>query len=353
MNKIGEMFQKEIDRRNKLKTDQEEASRFTTNIDTGSLPKNLQSLDLDPNALGWQPENAQDNDYLDLLDTWQDTMIQQAYKNPEFMQQQFIPYGSEDTNVSGMSGPESLRLSRLADAINNRYYRQPRTGSTFRGGLRGQGVVGNAADHASLTKMPIETEEMRQMQRARTYEQTLRGREIGRQQDTKDMQLEQERKKFDEHLRLAGIDSETERKKYLDQWDFAKGYHTLERDIQADKIRAGFLANLNMVGIKGVQAQMVSDFAISNPVFAAAFASLVGTESPDIEQKIWLQTAAQTVLDGQAKGQSNEKILSNLAEMFTKQGLAKTGALISSGVTGAIDTTKKAFTGGLNKDAAD
>jgi len=90
-------------------------------------------------------------------------------------------------NVNDATYRQTLKYSRLADKMNNRYFlRPPDTIGTGIGGQVTGGTQGVTGQQASLYRMPIETEEMRQMQRLREYEALARGRQIGRTEDFRD-----------------------------------------------------------------------------------------------------------------------------------------------------------------------
>jgi hypothetical protein len=113
-----------------------------------------------------------------------------------------VPYTGLDqdfvrkTGVNDASHKDTLRYSRLVDALNNRRYIGPAKGGTF-DIIHGQGAVqsGNTAiGPGDIYKMDgLETAESRAQRRAEGYEATERGREINRREDVKDMPAALER----------------------------------------------------------------------------------------------------------------------------------------------------------------
>jgi hypothetical protein len=102
------------------------------------------------------------------------------------------------TGVNDVGHKDTLRYSRLVDALNNRRYIGPAKGGASQV-IHGHGVVsvGNSAiGPGDIYKMDgLETAESRAQKRAEGYEALERGREIGRREDVKDMPAALERLK--------------------------------------------------------------------------------------------------------------------------------------------------------------
>jgi hypothetical protein len=122
------------------------------------------------------------------------------------------------TGVNDVDHKNTLRYSRLVDALNNKRYIGPaKFGSStlVRGGAYTTGETPAVGD---IYKMDgIETAESRAQKRAEGYEAIERGREIGRREDVKDMPAALERLKQLAVLEQAGklTDAEVAERKEL------------------------------------------------------------------------------------------------------------------------------------------
>ena len=203
--------------------------------------------------------------------------------NPDMNYREDLARGSRTRNVSDMTPEETLRYSRLADALNNRYYRgmqQLRSGVALRGGQ----YSGSTGSLGELYRMPIETEEMRQQARSRDYETLVRASEIARQQVLKGLPLEQAQARLAAQLRESTNLSDS-----LIQQNMAVFGHQLQYDVlrqqQAFARHYGaFMSFLQQVDIPYTQANLIARSTITDPLLASAFSSLTGggiTASPE------------------------------------------------------------------------
>jgi len=189
---------------------QEDADRENDPMNTGGMGGGgfvtppVQSSGVDPGKPG---QNAT------LVDSAYNAMLGQVYDQGPRSE-----YTRRNQNANAMSDPETLRLSRLADAINNRYYRNPYqfgTGVALYGGGTSGDVTGHIGEQY---RMPIETEEMRQQERARQYEALGRGRQIGREEDFYDLRLQQDRDRMAEYLRNTAGWSDAQIQTYMQRY---------------------------------------------------------------------------------------------------------------------------------------
>jgi len=203
--------------------------------------------------------------------------------NPDMNYREDLARGSRTRNVSDMTPEETLRYSRLADALNNRYYRgmqQLRSGVALRGGQ----YSGSTGSLGELYRMPIETEEMRQQGRTRDYEALVRAYEIARQQALKGLPLDQVQARLAAQLRESTNLSDS-----LIQQNMAVFGHQLQYDVlrqqQAFARHYGaFMSFLQQVDIPYTQANLIARSTITDPLLASAFSSLTGggiTASPE------------------------------------------------------------------------
>jgi len=203
--------------------------------------------------------------------------------NPDMNYREDLARGSRTRNVSDMTPEETLRYSRLADALNNRYYRgmqQLRSGVALRGGQ----YSGSTGSLGELYRMPIETEEMRQQGRTRDYEALVRAYEIARQQALKGLPLDQVQARLAAQLRESTNLSDS-----LIQQNMAVFGHQLQYDVlrqqQAFARHYGaFMSFLQQVHIPYTQANLIARSTITDPLLASAFSSLTGggiTASPE------------------------------------------------------------------------
>lgn len=203
--------------------------------------------------------------------------------NPDMNSREDLARGSRLRNVNDMSPQETLRYSRLADSLNNRYYRglqQLRSGVALRGGQ----YSGSTGSLGELYRMPIETEEMRQQGRTRDYETLVRASEIARQQVLKGLPLEQVQARLAAQLRESTNLSDT-----LIQQNMAVFGHQLQYDVlrqqQAFARHYGsFMSFLQHVHVPHTQANLIARSTVVDPLLASAFSSMTGggiTASPE------------------------------------------------------------------------
>jgi hypothetical protein len=108
--------------------------------------------------------------------------------------------GDRNYNANGMSAARTLRLSRLADKLNNRIYRKPSIAGNL-GVTTGGGVTGSVGEIGMPYQMPkIETEEMRQMGHIREAAASRQEQDEARRQEIMGEQWRTNRIAFLENL---------------------------------------------------------------------------------------------------------------------------------------------------------
>ena len=203
--------------------------------------------------------------------------------NPDMNYREDLARGSRTRNVSDMTPEETLRYSRLADALNNRYYRgmqQLRSGVALRGGQ----YSGSTGSLGELYRMPIETEEMRQQARSRDYETLVRASEIARQQVLKGLPLEQAQARLAAQLRESTNLSDALIQQNMAIFGHQLQYDVLRRQQAFARHYGAFMSFLQQVHIPYTQANLIARSTITDPLLASAFSSLTGggiTASPE------------------------------------------------------------------------
>jgi len=203
--------------------------------------------------------------------------------NPDMNFREDLARGSRTRNVSDMTPEETLRYSRLADALNNRYYRgmqQLRSGVALRGGQ----YSGSTGSLGELYRMPIETEEMRQQGRTRDYEALVRAYEIARQQALKGLPLDQVQARLAAQLRESTNLSDALIQQNMAIFGHQLQYDVLRRQQAFARHYGAFMSFLQQVHIPYTQANLIARSTITDPLLASAFSSLTGggiTASPE------------------------------------------------------------------------
>lgn len=288
---------------------------------------------IDPNAVN-TPENW------DQYRAFHDQMMRNIQNDPNFLMSDYLPGGNRYTNINAKSREETLRLSRLADALNNQYFISPRTGSTLRGGLRGQGVVGEQVQYGSLYRMPFETEEMRQMERMRDYERAVRGRDIGRQATALDIQtIEQQRAQYEEYLRTVRKLNEEQVRQHMEMFDYQMGYSKAIRDAMIQRANLAFELHLSRIGIPTQQAHLLNRLIGRYPTLAVPISNLFGAgDIPSPMNAAWYRAQARRYRDDEAAGLSEEEIMANQLQSMIQD----IGTLVGEGTNAAAIQLREA-----------
>ena len=188
--------------------------------------------------------------------------------------------GDAQRNISGIGAERTRKLSRMADALNNKYYRSPGSAGVL-SATRDGTPTGQGSDFGQKYRMPIETEEMRQMRRAGEYEGVQRRSEIERQQKYKNRDLERNNAIWQEEMRRSGMYSNEELRRAGALFD-----SNTSRDFG---IFMQYLAN---VTIKDEQRHMITKAFLINPTLGALVAATMGTVTPAAQQMMYDQVAA-------------------------------------------------------------
>lgn len=284
---------------------------------------------------GIDAKDVAENPYLDNLNAWENLVKERAKVNPFYHRDEYIPGGSVATNINMKNREDTLKYSRLADALNNQYFRSPQIGSTLQGGIMGQGVVGQHANFGELYKTPFETEEMRQMQRARELEKLMKERELGRQQASMDRDLEQEKAEYMKRLELSGKYSDEKLRIFRKKLDMTIDYDLMVREEAFQRARLTFEAKLRTLQIPLAQAKTVTDLAIRNKPVADLFAVLAGANAgaPEAQHIIFAKTQAAILDKWIRQGLSDDQAVGALGAAIVRQGAedlaAKTGISVA------------------------
>lgn len=203
--------------------------------------------------------------------------------NPDMNYREDLARGSRTRNVSDMTPEETLRYSRLADALNNRYYRgmqQLRSGVALRGGQ----YSGSTGSLGELYRMPIETEEMRQQARSRDYETFVRAAEVSRQQALKGLPLDQVQSRLAAQLRESTNMSDAQIQQHMAIFNYQLQYDLLRQQQAFARHYGAFMSFLQQVDIPHTQANLIARSTLVDPLLASAFSSITGggiTASPE------------------------------------------------------------------------
>jgi len=216
-------------------------------------------------------------------------MYARASNDPNIHLQDYLPGGNQYSNINAKSRSETLRLSRLADALNNMYYRTPRsTGNYSR--VYGGGISGESTDQGQLYQMPVTTEEMREMSRQGQYESAVRGAEIARQQGAMDLALE---------------------------------YEKLRQQAAFQRTQYAFENELTKYQIPVRQAQTISSLVMGNWPLAQLYAAVfAGTSAPTPQQVLFYKEQADIADNGKKAGLSNAEISGQMAAAALRLGAA-------------------------------
>jgi hypothetical protein len=200
-------------------------------------------------------------------------------------------------NVNQNDANKTLRLSRLTDYLNNKYYMSPgKVGTGI--GMKGGGISGDKAEFGQIYRMPeIETEETRQMGRTRGYETAARNKALTRQ----DLVLDEQRKR------------ET------DAWN-----------AEMQRMYTSYLS----VGIPEQKATVMIKLMDEHPTYGSFLGALFGSVAPSLATRLADQLSLEMYNAGQAKGLSTESMYKELYNLFSGLSAETTKETISATVEG-------------------
>ena len=253
-------------------------------------------------------------DYSKNFKTFEDRIMAAARANPDLNYGQDLMRGSEQRNLNAKTPEETLRLSRLTDALNNQYFRSRyQGGAGVTVGMTGE-RIGPELSGGNLYQMPFATEEQRQMERMRQYESAIRGREIGRQQTTMDLQVENARNQFEQRLRVDEKLSEEQIRRYMEIWDYVIGYDKLKRTTAFERANTVFATELKSLDIPDRQAQMITKYAMQYPEYANMIAVLfgIGAGAPTQTQILTNRANTQFLNDLFSRGYTDDQAMDAL-----------------------------------------
>lgn len=256
--------------------------------------------------------------YTQAMQKYYENMINDPAQNMD----KWIAGGTGQTNANMLGRGDTLRYSRLADALNNQYFRSPRRASTQIRTIGG-GVSGQASDLGSPFRMPIETEEMRQQATARAGDAATKQADIARQAAALGMTVEQYRN-------VMGLETEYRRDTKRAQIDRAQMAFR-ELRMTADKINV-----LNSLMNQG------------NTPTADMLAYLYGMPMgvPDPQQRAFLLALGDKVKDDIDNNVSSEQMYNNLTRFITEATM-KNAALL----TGAFGRGLQSFIPDVQREA--
>jgi hypothetical protein len=142
----------------------------------------------------WIKRYDYDTYYKKLMQLIQDEGI--PFTNPN----RRLQHLTADEAANGKDYRETLALSRMADALNNRWYRTPQRVAVAYAGSGGGPSRYSVPEWRQPYQLRGETEEMRQQARIRGYEQATTTAEIERQQAAKNLSV-----KFKEYQELEKL----------------------------------------------------------------------------------------------------------------------------------------------------
>ena len=216
---------------------------------------------------------------------------------PEMHAKDNLARGDTKRNVSDMNPEETLRYSRLADSLNNRYYRglqQLRSGVAVRGGQ----YTGSTGSLGELYKMPIETEEMRQQGRSREYEVIVRASEISRQQALKGLPLDQAKARLGAQLRESTDLSEALIQQHMSVFGHQLQYDILRQQQAFARHYGSFMGFLQSIHIPNTQANLIARSTLADPLLASAFSNITGGGiTASIEHSLLFKALADKLKD--------------------------------------------------------
>jgi hypothetical protein len=254
---------------------------------------------MDPTAL---------HDNFERLDPFMRNMRGNMTHNQDFHQNDFLPGGSVASNINARNRQDTLRLSRLADAMNNQYFKTMELPAAMAAGLGGlQGVDGV---QGQVFQMGIQTEEQRQMERMRLYEQQMRQRMIQRQQRGLDIHtIEQDEARMRHMLRQAGRMTDEEIDRLILSQRIQHDFEQQTQNARFARAQEVFTRNFNALYIPGRQARMIMSFVGRNNELAQLLSGLFSAGvAPDRQQYLWGRAMGRDVERMQREGRSDEEI---------------------------------------------
>lgn len=243
-----------------------------------------------------------------------------AGKDIQELLKENIARGTPETNLNDKSYEETMRLSRLADIMNNTMYRR---GSHSAGGIGAYGGGGIAATvqgrDSSFYKAPIETEEMRQMQQMRDRQAEIDSRRIGRQQTAADLPVEMGRARAVEEMNRA---HHAWAMKHDDSYQ--RAYYTYQQDLEKLKIPPA-------------QIQYLYDWYQKDMAFANLAASIFHSAAtmPDWQQAIMSRITTQEIAKVNNGTQTYREAVKNIADglVDVSKGVMDAGVDIFNDIT--------------------
>jgi len=272
-------------------------------------------------------DEAAMKDYYDNYNRIYQERMKEAQENPWMHIDEYLPGKHPFT---GKTHEETTRLSRLADALNNQYFRRPGAISSVGYG-RGGKTIGQGGDAGQLYQAPVETEEMREMQRSRQLELQQRQRELARQQGLMDIPLDQQRMIYQQQLERSGKYNAEQLRRAMELWDWQHGYSVMARQAQFARTQLAF----ERINIPREQAQILTGLAQANPVLGNLYAQLLGNAAgvPDMKQMAWLNRQAEiaqnTFTSGGGWADVNRRISGEILRMSNEEIQTITGGTLT------------------------
>jgi hypothetical protein len=219
---------------------------------------------------------------------------------------------SKSDTLTGKTFDETLKASRLADKLNNQWYRTPISPGYYFGG------AARASGGGHYFQMPVETEEMRTMQRARAAKAGQMEAEQGRQQAFRNIPLEA---------------AQAER-------SFSSKWSELKRDQQMEWARETYTQEL-MLRVGAAKANMIMGVFWSDPALAILLGQVLGsTIVPAPMQVTWLSQQAELAQEMRDAGKSQAEITVAINQAAGELLTESTGAGIKGAVQGVKNTVR-------------
>lgn len=195
-------------------------------------------------------------------------MMKIMQENPDYYKDMYLPAQHPFT---GKSHAETMRLSRLADALNARYYRGPRKPYSIVS-QEGGGRTVTGGDVGQLYQMPFATEEMREMDRGRQLDLQLKIAELQRQQGLMNIPLEQQRAQLQKLLEDSKLMTQEQIRQFMVRWDYSHNYQIMARN---ERFRRS-IEVWSKVNLPRYQADVITRVARQQPELADALFVLMG-----------------------------------------------------------------------------
>jgi hypothetical protein len=275
------------------------------------------------------------------------TLLDQIRNN----QTPFVRFGerlsqADTARMTDKNYQETLRLSRLADALNNQYFLSPGTPGVHHAGRLG--TVDRAETYGTPFKMPVETQEMREMRRGEELNQEAAQREIKRQQDAQDLSVAWQQLQVLEDVARTRALTEEEARRRNELWDTVLNQqYTDPYKRYWDRQDYKFKEQLAKLDIPNAQYNAVND--LYNKGYVAEsniLLSLYNTAAtmPDPTQKAWLnQTLGPLMQQLNATGDTDAfyagiiNAYGQMAKLFGTEGVntaLDTGSAVVNNLTG-------------------